>query len=124
MKRRLTAISILLLAFVVGALAGMAAEEGFGIDWFEFLDEDRDDDEGELLSGLDLSADQRERARDILERQEDRLEEYWEARLPEIRHILEASYAEIRRGLTPEQQVRFDRRVRELDGRIPAEIKD
>jgi hypothetical protein len=122
-KRRLVAVSLLLLAFVVGALSGMAAEEGFGIDWFEFLDEDRDDGEGELLSGLDLSPDQRERARDILERQEDRLEEYWEARLPEIRHILDDTYAEIRTGLTPEQQTRFDR-VRELDGRIPGEIKD
>ena len=124
MKRRAVAVSLLLLVFVLGALSGIAAEEGFGIDWFEFLDEDRDDGEGELLSGLGLSPEQRERARDILERQEDRLEEYWEARLPEIRHILEETYAEIRTGLTPEQQARFDRRVGELDGRIPAEIKD
>jgi Spy/CpxP family protein refolding chaperone len=124
MRRRLVAVSLLLLAFVVGALSGMAAEEGFGIDWFEFLDQDRDEDEGELLAGLDLSAEQRNRAREILDRQEDRLEDYWAARLPEIRHILDESYAEIRAGLTPEQQARFDRRVRELDGRIPGEIKD
>lgn len=123
-RGRLVAIVMLLVSFGVGALAGMAAEEAFGIDWFEFLDEDRDRGDGRLLEGLGLSRDQRKRAEGILERQEDRLEDYWEARLPEIRLILDQSYAEIRALLTPEQQARFDRRVRDLDGRIPEEIRD
>lgn len=124
MRRRLVAFGLLLLTFVVGALAGMAAEEGFGLDWFDFLDEDRDPGGGELLAGLNLTPDQRKRAEDILERQEDRLEDYWQARLPEIQHILRQTYAEIRTGLTPDQLARFDQRVRDLGGRVPDEIRD
>lgn len=41
-----------------------------------------------------------------------------------IRLILDQSYAEIRALLSPEQQARFDRRIRDLDGRIPEEIRD
>lgn len=123
-RGKLVAGTLLLLMFAVGALAGMAAEEAFGIDWFEFLDEDRDGGAHHLLAGLDLSKAQRERAERILDRQEDQLEHYWETRLPEIRGILDQSYAEIRADLTPEQQRLFDRRIRALDGRIPAEIRD
>ena len=123
-RGRLVATLMLVLMFAVGALAGMAAEEAFGIDWFEFLDEDRHEGSGRLLAGLDLSDDQRHRAEAILERQEDRLEEYWEGRLPEIRAILDESYAEIRADLTPEQQVIFDRQVRKLAGRVPEEIRN
>jgi Spy/CpxP family protein refolding chaperone len=124
MRRRLVALGLLLLTFVVGALSGMAAEEGFGLDWFDFLDDDRDSGGGQLLAGLGLTPEQRQRAEDILERQEDRLENYWHARLPEIRHILEQSYSEIRAGLNPEQLARFDQRVRDLGGRVPDEIRD
>jgi hypothetical protein len=122
-RGRLVAALMLLLAFTVGALAGMAAEEGFGIDWFDFLEKERDEG-GHLLAGLGLNADQRRDAERILERQEDQLEEYWEARLPEIRQILDQGYGEIRSMLSPEQQDTFDRRIRDLDGRIPEEIKD
>ena len=126
MRHRPKVVAALLLAltFAVGGLAGMALEEALGIDWFEFLDEDSDDTEDRLLVGLGLSGDQRDRAEVILEREEDRLEDYWESRLPEIQGILRQSYAEIRAILTPEQQQLFDRRVRELGGRVPEEIRD
>jgi hypothetical protein len=115
---------MLLLAFTIGALSGMAAEEALGIDWFDFLEEQRGTDNDRLLAGLGLTSAQLERAEAVLERQEDRLEDYWEARLPEIRRLLDESYAEIRATLTPEQQALFDRRVRKLDGRVPAELRD
>jgi hypothetical protein len=121
---KVVAVFLLSLTFVVGGLAGMALEEALGIDWFEFLDEDYDEAEDRLLAGLDLSREQRDRAEEILERQEDRLEAYWESRLPEIQGILRQSYAEIRAILDPDQQAAFDRRVRELGGRVPEEIRD
>lgn len=126
MKQRatITATLLLIFTFVVGGLTGMALEEALGIDWFEFLDEDSYDAEDRLLAGLDLTRQQRSRAEDIFDRQEDHLEDYWESRLPEIREILRLSYAEIRAILTPEQQEAFDRRVRELGGRVPLEIRD
>lgn len=121
---RLVAGLLLALAFLVGNLTGMVLEEALGLDWFEFLDEDTDEAPDRLLAGLELSRAQRARAEEILERQEDRLEEYWESRLPEIQGILRESYAEIRAILEPEQRAAFDRRVRELDGRVPEEIRD
>ena len=115
---------LLLLTFAVGSLTGMALEEALGIDWFEFLDEDSDEEPDRLLAGLDLSREQRARAEEILEREEDRLEEYWESRLPEIQGILEQSYSEIREILRPEQREAFDQRVRTLRGRVPEEVLD
>jgi Spy/CpxP family protein refolding chaperone len=122
----LVAAGMLLLTFTVGALAGMAAEEAFGLDWFDFFEEARRRDaEGDrLLAGLSLTVVQQARAEEILERQEDRLEDYWEARLPEIGGLTEQSQREIRALLTPTQQAVFDHRVRELDGRVPAELRE
>ena len=121
---KLTAALLLAVVFVVGGFTGMAMEEALGIDWFEFLDDEDDDSANSLLGGLDLTAAQRERADGILEREEDRLEDYWETRLPEIQSILDSTYAEIRATLDPEQQAAFDQRVRELRGRVPEEIRD
>lgn len=127
MKRsRGLAVLLLSLTFVVGGLAGMALEEATGIDWFEFLDEDNEDegDSLQLMAGIALTADQKSKVDEILDTQEDRLEDYWETRMPEIRNIVAGSYAEIRALLTPEQQSLFDRRVKDLDGRIPEEFRD
>jgi hypothetical protein len=114
---------LLAMTFSVGGLTGMALEEALGLDWFDFLDEDNRP-EDRLLAGLELSADQRARAQHILQREEDRLEDYWESRLPEIQEILRDTYAEIRALLSPEQRAAFDRRVEDLRGRVPAEIRD
>ena len=122
-RARGIAAVLLVLTFSVGALAGMALEEGLGLDWFDFLDED-EDAPGRVLEGLGLSAEQRESADAILDRQEDRLEEYWEGRVPEIRAILDESYAEMRAILSTEQRVEFDRRVGEQRGRVPLESGD
>lgn len=126
MRQRAKAVAALLLAltFVVGGLTGMALEEALGIDWFEFLDEDSRAADDRLLAGLDLTPEQRARAEEILDRQEDRLEDYWEHRLPEIQGMLRQTYGEVRQILTPGQQAAFDRRVRELGGRVPREIRD
>ena len=123
-RARLIAIGLLLLSFVVGGLSGMALEEAAGIDWFEFLDSDKDDRDNHLLAGLDLSSEQRARAEGMLERQERTLEQYWETRLPELRRMLDSTYAEIRLILTPGQQALFDQRIRKLDGDVPAELDD
>ena len=122
-RARLVAALLLGLTFGIGALAGMALEEALGIDWFEFLDEDYDEAEDRLLAGLDLTREQRSRAEDILEGQEDRLEDYWRSRLPEIDEILRDSYADIRAILTTDQQRLFDARVRELGGLVPQEMR-
>ncbi len=120
---RSVGILLLGLSFAVGGLAGMAVEEGLGLDWFDFLDEDRDPEEV-LLSDLGLTAAQRDRVEEILDRREERLEAYWRTRLPEIQSVVDSSYAEVRAVLTPAQVPAFDRRVRELRGRMPGEDAD
>ncbi|HYH82872.1 MAG TPA: hypothetical protein VEX86_23970 [Longimicrobium sp.] len=125
MSRRTRSVAALLLglAFAVGGVAGMAAEEALGLDWFDFLDEDAPP-EPRLFAGMRLTAEQEGRIDEILERRDDRLEAYWEARLPEIGAIMAGSYGEIRAVLTPEQAQAFDRRVRELRDRVPFEVGD
>jgi hypothetical protein len=104
-------------------MAGMAIEEAAGIDWFDFLDRDEQEDV-RLLDGMSLTPDQRAAVEHILDRQEDSLEKYWEARMPEIQGILAGSYDEIRALLAPAQRERFDQRVRDLEGRVPVEFRD
>jgi Spy/CpxP family protein refolding chaperone len=114
---------VLLLAatFVVGGMAGMAAEEALGLDWFDFLDEDAQPGEERLFGGMALTPGQKRRIESIRERREDRLEAYWESRLPDIQRIMGDSYGEMRLVLTPEQRPEFDRRVRALAGRVSAD---
>lgn len=124
-RAKWTATLMLSLTFVVGALSGMALEEAAGIDWFDFLDDDESSvSDLRLITGLDLTAEQRATVDRILERQEDQLEDYWEERMPDVKGILGKSYAEIRVVLTPSQQTVFDQRVRQLDGKIPEEFQD
>ncbi|MEX2582895.1 MAG: hypothetical protein WD766_06465 [Gemmatimonadota bacterium] len=106
----LVAAAMLVLTFAVGGLAGMAVEEALGLDWFDFLDEDSQTDT-RVLSGLELSADQSAAIDRILDRQEDRLESYWENRVPDLRAIVADSYEEIRGVLTAQQRQVFDERV-------------
>ena len=123
MRGRARAVAVLLLAatFGVGGMAGMAAEEALGLDWFDFLDEDAAPAEGRLFTGVELTDAQERQIEQIRERREQRLEGYWESRLPDIQRIMDDSYGEMRQVLTPEQQPPFDRRVREMRGRISAD---
>lgn len=113
MNRRPGAVAavMLLLTFMVGGLAGMALEESLGLDWFDFLDEDTRAPEGRLLAGLELTTSQQRQIAEILDEQEDRLEEFWESRIPEMRPIVAESYARIREVLTTEQRTLFDMRI-------------
>lgn len=123
MKNRARTVGILLLAatFTVGALGGMAVEEAMGLDWFDFLDEDASPSEDRLFAGMELTARQRERIDDIRDRREDRLEAYWASRVPDIQRIVDQSYGEMRAVLPPGRHAEFDRRVRELRARAPAD---
>ena len=120
MRHRARVVGALLLAatFLVGGMAGMAAEEALGLDWFDFLDEDATTADEPLFAGMGLTAAQKGQIEQIRERREERLEGYWESRLPDIQRIMDSSYGEMRAVLTPEQVPAFDRRVSELRGRV------
>jgi len=122
-KNRARTVGILLLAatFSVGALGGMAVEEAMGLDWFDFLDEDAAPSEDRLFAGMELTGAQRARIDEIRDLREDRLEAYWASRLPDIQRIVDQSYGDMRAVLPPDRHADFDRRVRELRARAPAE---
>jgi len=126
MRRTPRAVAAVLLAvsFGLGGMTGMALEEALGLDWFDFLDDDEDESARRLLANLGLTGEQERLADAVLDDEEERLEDYWEARLPEIRAIRLESYAEIREILTPEQRELWDRRVRDLEGGVPDELRD
>lgn len=123
MRHRARVVGALLLAgtFLVGGMAGMVAEEAMGLDWFDFLDEDATPGDERLFAGMRLTGEQRRRIEEIRERREDRLEAFWESRLPDIQRIMGDSYGEMRGVLTPQQQPAFDQRVSEMRERISAD---
>lgn len=123
MRHRARVVGALLLAatFAVGGLAGMAAEEALGLDWFDFLDEDATPADGRLFADMALTPAQARRIEAIRETREARLEAYWESQLPDIQRIMDDSYGEMRGVLTPGQRPAFDRRVRDIRERIAAD---
>ena len=119
---RRTAVLVLLAVFLVGTAAGWVAEEvADEIDWSarygngetpDQPDEDEpfdDDAEEDLLETLGLSRAQLDSVDHLLDRREDRLEDYWKSRLPDLQVIVDSSRQEIRAVLGPGQQIAYDR---------------
>lgn len=125
-RARRTAVLVLLAVFLVGGAAGWVLEEVVeDLDWPSFpTDGDRrgnqdpddpldDDAEEAFLEGLGLSREQLEAVDRLLDRREDRLEAYWQGRLPEIEALVDSTRQEIRNLLTPDQRTVYDRWVRD-----------
>jgi hypothetical protein len=130
---RRTAIVVLATVFLVGLAGGAVLEEA--IDDFDWPftgnsngdgrspppDDPLDDDAEEaFFDRLGLPNDRRRAIEQALDAREDRLEHYWERKLPELRAIIDSSRAEIRLLLTPEQQAAYDRWISDLNGTVPA----
>lgn len=119
---RRTAVLVLVAVFLVGGAAGWVAEEMADEVHWPFLQEDGgkpddpdedepfdDDAEEDLLESLGLSRAQLDSVDRLLDRREDRLEDYWKARLPDLQAIVDSSREEVRAVLTPEQRAGYDR---------------
>jgi hypothetical protein len=119
---RRTAVLVLLAVFLVGGAAGWVAEEvADEIAWPgqhethkapDRPDDDEpfdDDAEEDLLETLGLTRAQLDSVDRLLERREDRLEDYWKSRLPDLQAIVDSSRQEIRTVLTVEQRAAYDR---------------
>ncbi len=119
---RRTAVLVLLTVFLVGGAAGWVLEEVVDeIHWPsrygerstpDRADEDEpfdDDAEEDFLETLGLTRAQLDSVDHLLERREDRLENYWESRLPDLEALVDSSRQEIRALLTPEQRTAYNR---------------
>jgi hypothetical protein len=119
---RRTAVLLLLAVFLAGGAAGWLLEdvvdeihwpgghrEGSTIarpDDDEPLDDDAEED---FLETVGLSQSQLDSVDHLLDRREDRLEDYWKSRLPDLQALVDSSRREIRALLTPEQRAAYDR---------------
>jgi hypothetical protein len=119
---RRTAVILLLAVFLAGGAAGWLLEDvGDEIHWPgghgegsapDRPDEDEpfdDDAEEDFLETLGLNRAQLDSVDHLLERREDRLEDYWKSRLPDLQALVDSSRQEIRALLTPEQRAAYDR---------------
>jgi hypothetical protein len=119
---RRTAVILLLVVFLAGGAAGWLLEDVVDdIHWPgrqgeastpDRSDEDEpfdDDDEEDFLESLGLSRAQLDSVDQLLEQREDRLEDYWRSRLPDLQVLVDSSRQEVRALLTPEQRAAYDR---------------
>ena len=112
---RRTAVLVLLAVFLVGGAAGWVAwkrwwtrstglaRHGDG-ETPDRPDEDEpfdDDAEEDFLETLGLSRAQLDSVDHLLDRREDRLEDYWKSRLPDLQVLVDSSRQEIRARADP-----------------------
>jgi hypothetical protein len=124
-RSRRTAVLVLLVVFLTGGAAGWVFEEAVeDIVWpWDRSDRDQetdaqsddpldDDAEEAFLETLGLTRAQLDSADRLLDAREDRLEQYWRERLPDMQSLIDSTRAGIRALLTPEQRAAYDEWVR------------
>lgn len=124
-QSRRTAVLVLLAVFLTGGAAGWVLEETVeDIEWpWDREDRDHDDEapsgdpldddaEEAFLETLGLTRAQLDSADRLLDAREDRLEQYWRERLPDMQSLIDSTRAGIRALLTPEQRAAYDEWVR------------
>lgn len=124
---RTQGIALLAATFVAGALAGMALErvrtrpglpplgrepgpgmlQPFGPDRLP-----------PMFEQLNLTDEQRARIADIIERSRPRTDELLQSMLPRLRAVTDSVRDEIRAVLTPEQAVKLDSLMADMQGRF------
>lgn len=107
-RTALLAIGVLVATFVVGVLAGIAADRTF----LRRVWHDRPQPSPSFLASrlekrLDLTPAQKRQVEEILTRHHSRMNAAWNAARPAVRAEIEAANAEIDRILTPEQREKF-----------------
>ena len=123
-RARLVGITLLLLAFAVGGMAGFASfrvVEAREASAAPERDEcKRGPKDQELYNQLDLSAEQRAQIEEILQRRHKRMRAIWAEQRPRVRAVSDSTREELRAILTPEQQAReaeFWESIRKRDDR-------
>ena len=123
-RARLIGITLLVLTFAVGAIAGFAsfrvveAREADAAPAKE--DCRRGPKDHELYEKLGLSAEQRTRVEEVLQRRHERMRAIWAEQRPRLRAVSDSTREELRAILTPEQRAReaeFWESIKKHDGR-------
>jgi Spy/CpxP family protein refolding chaperone len=113
-RSKLIAAAVLGATLVAGTLAGAAADRVLGGRGTPAEHPDREPCAGApggvtVFDALDLSAEQRGRVDAILERRRGEMDVLWQEARPRMRALVDSTEAEIKRVLSPEQRLEFDR---------------
>jgi hypothetical protein len=117
---RRTAMLVILAVFLVGiasgvAIKGIADDMGVGSSRPDRdaspgykVDHPTSGREEDFIESLGLPKAQEKAVERLLEEREDRLEAYWEGKLPEIEALIDSSRVAIRNLLPPDARVAYD----------------
>lgn len=103
-RARMTGMAMLVITFVVGALAGAATMQVLSADDASVLARGSAPSSPDLLDVLDLTPEQRTQVDGILEQRRAQMEAFWDEHRPVLRGIADSARAELRSVLTPEQR--------------------
>lgn len=108
-RPRLLGSVLLVLTFLVGALAGAAFQHAVGareLDDRFVATKERDGraSDGDIFDRIGVSPEQRAEIDRILERRREDLDAFWAEAGPQLRAITEETRAEVKALLTPEQR--------------------
>ena len=124
---RAQGVALLVITFVVGALAGVAFERlraprpDFppgrepGLGMMRPFGPDR---LPPMFEELNLTTEQRAQISEIMERSRPRTDELLESMLPRLRAVMDSVRDEIHAVLTPEQAVKLDSLMADMQGRF------
>lgn len=112
---RLAGFALIAVAFLVGGLAGAAFDRVLTADALKREAPGEEARRGHVIDQVEMTAEQRERIDQILERRSERMKAAWAEISPRLEAITDSARAEIMAALTPEQQAEYERR---LDERI------
>ncbi|MGD8700755.1 MAG: hypothetical protein PVJ43_15770 [Gemmatimonadales bacterium] len=124
---RAQGITLLVVTFVAGALAGMAFERirapqptfpAGGEPGLGMMRPFGPDRLPPMFEELDLTAEQQAQIRDIIELSKPRTEELLDSMLPRLRAVTDSVRDEIHAVLTPEQAVKLDSLMADMRGRF------
>jgi hypothetical protein len=113
-RPRLLGSVLLILTFLVGALAGAAFQQAVGareLDDRSVAAKERDGRvaEGDIFDRIGVSPEQRAEIDRILEHRREELDAFWAEAGPRLRAITEETREEVKALLTPEQRETFNR---------------
>jgi Spy/CpxP family protein refolding chaperone len=112
-RTRLVGIGILVVAFVVGGLAGAAFDRVVTTDTIKRDEAAAETRRGHVIDQVEMTADQRTRIDAILERRSERMKAAWAEISPRLEAITDSARHEIMQVLTPEQRADYERRLEE-----------
>lgn len=119
-RTRLVGFGLLIATFLVGALAGAAADRVLSADQPDGkarAEREEGEQRSYVIDRVDMSPEQRASIDAILERRSERMRAVWHEAEPRLDAITDSARADIMQVLTPEQRAQYERKLEERRAR-------